>query len=192
MSTEPESPDPGEAAVAALADWGQRNATIDGELVTLAAAAWNSGALGRNITKYAEAAKVDRRRIYAALTAAGIDYKNKGADPRLSRLLAALSALSQALVPEQALAPNLHWKTPANLGPVIAKALAAVGGGGGMELISAVYEVLTVVRHADEADRAILQPFADELDEALSAYQRPPGAPPALLGRRRTGQVEEH
>ena len=162
------SPTPRATAVASLADWGRRNATIDDELAPLVAAVWNSGE--RNVSKIARIAGVKRDRVYAALRVAGIEPVGKGDDPRVARILAAVTALSAALVPG-ALNPALFWKTPAILNPLIGNALLALAGGAGPDqLVPAVQQVLVAADQLVPEDREALRTVLRELGEAFADY----------------------
>jgi hypothetical protein len=145
-------------------------AALDAERLPLIAAAWNTGE--RNVTELARLAGVTRDTVYADLRTLGIDYKSKGDDPRVMRILEAVIALNQALPRD---ASGLDWATPARLDEPITRTLAALATGAGPDLVPAV----TAVLDADIApeDRATLKPQLDELAAALSAYQNPPKAP---------------
>ena len=156
------------AAVAALCDWGRRNATIDDELPPLVAAVWNSGE--RNVSEIARAAGVKRDRVYAALRAAGIEPVGKGDDPRITRILAAITELSAALAPG-ALNPALFWKTPATLNPLIGNALLALAKAAGPDqLVPALQQVQAAADQLVPEDREALRPVLQELGEAFARY----------------------
>jgi hypothetical protein len=72
-------------ALTALKDWAARRSQIEAERARLTAAARNAGA--RTIAELARAAGVSRDTVYADLSQQGIDYHNKDADPRLTRLV---------------------------------------------------------------------------------------------------------
>lgn len=186
-----------DAAMAALARWAARKSALDAERSALIVAAWNAGE--RVIANLHRAAGVSRDTVYADLAAAGIDYKTKGDDPRIARVLAAVTALSAALAPG-ALTPPLFWKTPATLNPLIGNALLALAGGAGPGLVPAVRDVLAAQELLVPEDQEALRPFLHEVGEAFAQYAVPllpvrpsprPGNPLLRAATRPAGRLPE-
>ncbi|MFC0436109.1 hypothetical protein [Kutzneria buriramensis] len=168
-------------ALAALADWAARRAELEAERPLLMAAAWNAGA--RTIAELARTAVVSRDTVYSDLGQQGIDYRNKDADPRLTRLVRAVAQLAQQFQPGHPF--TFDWEKAAEFGPALAEAASLLVSFQSPELVVAAEKILAAAPDGN-GDYQLLAPFLDELRAALEAYRTPmPAAPFTRLRRGR-------